>query len=143
MTWDEALNAAGVTVNSVLRQPGHIYYHLDIREIPGAQIAHTLAQTALPPPEALKGSSETGELGIKAKGLRGPRIKVKELSPHRTSKTLLRPKKLRLMQRKQRPRLKKLTQRPRTLLTPAKPERSSSSFEGQGLTTRLFMQFLL
>ena len=68
VTWDEALNAAGVTVDSVLRQPGHIYYHLDIREIPGAQIAPTLAQTALPPPEALKGSSETGDQGQGAEG---------------------------------------------------------------------------
>ena len=78
MTWDEALNAAGVTVNSVLRQPGHIYYHLDIREIPGAQIAHTLAQTALPPPEALKGSSETGDQG---QGTEGAKDKGKGTKP--------------------------------------------------------------
>ena len=58
------------------------------------------------------------KLGIKVKGSRGPRIKVRvrELSPLRKPRTLLRPKKLRLRQRKQRPRLKKLILRPRTLL---------------------------
>ena len=62
----------------MLRQPGHIYYHLDIREIPGAQIAHTLAQTALPPPEALKGSSETGDQG---QGTEGAKDKGKGTKP--------------------------------------------------------------
>ena len=39
VTWDEALNVAGVPVDSVLRQPRSIYYHLDIREVLGAQTA--------------------------------------------------------------------------------------------------------
>ena len=62
------------------------------------------------------------KLGIKVKGSRGPRIKVRvrELSPLRKPRTLLRPKKLRLRQRKQRPRPNKLIQRPRTLLSCSK-----------------------
>ena len=76
MTWDEALNVVRVPVDSALRQPGSIYYHPDIREVPGAILPpraipspsnlvlealkqSLVAQTALPPPEALKGSSET------------------------------------------------------------------------------------
>ena len=37
--WDETLNVVGVPVDSVLRQPGSIYYYPDIREVPGAQTA--------------------------------------------------------------------------------------------------------
>ena len=76
VTWDEALNVVGVPVDSTLRQPGSIYYHPDIREVPGAILPpraipspsnlvlealkqSLVAQTTLPPPEALKGSSET------------------------------------------------------------------------------------
>ena len=36
VTWDKALSSASVPVDSTLRQPGSIYYHLDIREAPGA-----------------------------------------------------------------------------------------------------------
>ena len=36
VTWDEALNVAGVPSDSAWRQPGSIYYHPDIREVPGA-----------------------------------------------------------------------------------------------------------
>ena len=36
ITWDEALNVAGVLVDSAWRQPGSIYYHPDIREVPDA-----------------------------------------------------------------------------------------------------------
>ena len=42
-TWDEALNIAGVPVDSVLRQPRSIYYHPDNHEVPGA----------IPPPRAI------------------------------------------------------------------------------------------
>ena len=35
-TWDKALSAAGVPVDSVLRQSGSIYYHPHIREVPNA-----------------------------------------------------------------------------------------------------------
>ena len=34
--WDEALNIVKVLVDSALRQPGSIYYHPNIREVPGA-----------------------------------------------------------------------------------------------------------
>ena len=43
MMWDEALNIAGVPVDLALRQPGSIYYHPDIREVPGA----------IPPPRVI------------------------------------------------------------------------------------------
>ena len=39
VTWDEALNIAGIPADSALRQPGSIYYHLDIHEVLGAQTA--------------------------------------------------------------------------------------------------------
>ena len=35
-TWDEALNVARVPVDLAWRQLGSKYYHLDIREAPGA-----------------------------------------------------------------------------------------------------------
>ena len=71
VTWDEALNIARIPADLALRQPGSIYYHLDIREVPGAQIAlvpeaseqSLVAQTTIPPPKALKGSNETGDQG--------------------------------------------------------------------------------
>ena len=76
VTWDEAFNVAGVPVDSALRQPGGIYYHSDVREVLDAQTAFVLeaseqslvAQIAFPPPEALKGSSETGNQGQGAEG---------------------------------------------------------------------------
>ena len=77
---DEALNVAGVPTDLALRQPGSIYYHLNIHEVPGAipppraipspsafvpeaSEQSLVAQTALPPPKALKGSSKTGDQG--------------------------------------------------------------------------------
>ena len=75
ITWDEALNVVGIPADSALRQPGSIYYHPDIREVPGAQTAlvpeaseqSLVAQTTIPPPKALKGSNETGDQGQGAK----------------------------------------------------------------------------
>ena len=75
ITWDEALNIVGIPADSALRQPGSIHYHPDIREVPGAQTAlvpeaseqSLVAQTTIPPPKTLKGSSETGDQGQKAK----------------------------------------------------------------------------
>ena len=74
ITWDEALNAARVPVDSAWRQPGSIYYHPDIREAPDAipflpaLAQETLeqpltAQVALPLPEASKGPSQVGDQG--------------------------------------------------------------------------------
>ena len=71
-TWDEALNVVRVPVDSAWRQPGSKYYHLDIREAPGAippPFATALeslkqplaAQATLPVPEALEGSSQVGD----------------------------------------------------------------------------------
>ena len=70
--WDKALNAARVPMDSILRQPGSIYYHLHIRVFldafpPSTAIApdtfeQPLAiQIALPPPEVSKGASQTGD----------------------------------------------------------------------------------
>ena len=78
VTRDKALNVLGVPVDSALRQLGSIYSHPNIREVLGAQTILVLeaseqslvAQTALPPPEALKGSSETGDQGQGAEGAR-------------------------------------------------------------------------
>ena len=76
-TWDEALNVARVPIDSAWRQPGSRYYHLDIREAPGAippPFATALesleqplaAQAALPIPEALEGSSQASDQSQRA-----------------------------------------------------------------------------
>ena len=74
ITWDEALNVAGVSVDSAWRQLESIYYHPDIREVPGAILSPpTLspetseqpltAQVALPLPKASKGPNQDGDQG--------------------------------------------------------------------------------
>ena len=79
VTWDEALNVAGVPVDSVWRQPRSIYYHPDIHEVPSAipsppaLALETLelpliAQAALPLPEASKGPNQAGDQGQGADG---------------------------------------------------------------------------
>ena len=89
---------------------------------------------------SLRLQKDPTKLGIKAKGPKGPRtrIRVRGLSPPQKPRTLPRPRKqrlrikklilrlrtlpsprkLKLRQRKQRPRLKKLILRPRTPLPP-------------------------
>ena len=72
VTWDEALNVAGVPSDSAWRQLGSIYYHPDIRKIPGAILPPSAlvleaskqalaTQTALPLPTASKGPSQAGD----------------------------------------------------------------------------------
>ena len=67
-TWDKALSTAKVPTNSILRQPGSIYYHPYIRDVPDAVPSSTTIasdtseqplaiQVALPPPEVSKGSN--------------------------------------------------------------------------------------
>ena len=71
-TWDKALSTTGVPMNSVLRQPGSIYYHPYIRDVPDAVPSSTTIasdtseqplaiQVALPPPEVSKGSNQVGD----------------------------------------------------------------------------------
>ena len=74
------------------------------------------------------------KLGIKAKGPRGPRKRVRGLSPPQKPRMLPRLRKLKLRQRKQRPRIEKLILRPTTLprqrklklrqMTPLPPSRA-------------------
>ena len=45
ITWDKALDAAGIPVDSSLRRPESIYYDSDIRELPGSG---SLPQNNLP-----------------------------------------------------------------------------------------------
>ena len=72
VTWDEALNVAGVPLDSAWRQLGSIYYHPDIRKIPGAILPPSAlvleaskqalaTQTALPLPTASKGPRQAGD----------------------------------------------------------------------------------
>ena len=49
ITWEKALNAAGVPANSSLRRPESIYYDLDIQALPGSDS---------PPPEQPASASE-------------------------------------------------------------------------------------
>ena len=67
---------------------------------------------------SLRLRKDPAKLVIKAKGLIGPRtsVRARGLSPPQKTRTLPRPWKLKLRQRKQRPRLKKLILRPRMLL---------------------------
>ena len=68
----QGLSVAGVPVDSIWRQPGSIYYHPDIHEVPGvisSAPTPTLESSeqplailnALPLPETLKGSSQVGD----------------------------------------------------------------------------------
>ena len=79
VTWDKALNVAGVPIDSAWRQPGSIYYHPDIHKVPGAiSSPPTLApktseqpltaQATLPFLEASKGPSQAGDQGQGADG---------------------------------------------------------------------------
>ena len=74
VTWDEILNVARVPVDSAWRQPGSMFYHPDICEVPDAipfPLTFTqetseqplITQAALPLPEALKGPSQTSDQG--------------------------------------------------------------------------------
>ena len=79
VSWDRALSVAEVPADSIWRQPGSIYYHLDIHEFPGA-ISFPFTPTpesskqplaipdALPLAEASKGSSQVGDQGQGAEG---------------------------------------------------------------------------
>ena len=79
VTWDRALSIAGVPTDSVLRHPGSIYYHPDIREVPDvvsfppapvpeASEQPLTIQAALPLLEASKGSNQAGDQDQGAKG---------------------------------------------------------------------------
>ena len=67
---------------------------------------------------SLRLQKDLAKLVIKAKGQMGPRKKARARgpSPPQMPKTLPRPRKLKLSQKKQRPRLKKLILRPRMLI---------------------------
>ena len=74
---------------------------------------------------------------IKAKRLIGPKTKVRArgLSPPQMPKTLPRPRKLKLRQRKQRPRLKKLILRPRMLLPLSRANKKTLLLQRPRLST--------
>ena len=73
-TWNKSFNVAGVPVASTWRQPGSMFYHPHIREVPDA-ISLPLAlaqetleqplttQAALPLPEASKGPIQASDQG--------------------------------------------------------------------------------
>ena len=72
VTWDRALSVAGVPADYVWRLPESVYYHLEIREVPATisspptPVPESSEQPlaipdALPLPEILKESSQTGD----------------------------------------------------------------------------------
>ena len=76
VTWERALSIAGVPVDFFWRQPGSVYYHPDIREVPGAVSSpptpvpeilssHLLSKMLFLSPRLL---SYPAKLVIKAKG---------------------------------------------------------------------------
>ena len=81
MTWDKAPTAARVLIDSVLRLPEKVYYHLEIRKIPTASSPPTptlesseqplAILDALPLPEISKGFSQVGDQGQGAEGEKG------------------------------------------------------------------------
>ena len=90
MTWDKALTVVGVPADSVLRLPGSMYYHPQIREVPFASSPPVPAPEsfeqplaipdALPLPEISNGSSQVGDQGQGAKGEKA-RTKTRGKSP--------------------------------------------------------------
>ena len=52
MTWDKGLDAAGVPPESALRQPGSVYYHLDICELQEVLEQPPVSQTPPTPTDA-------------------------------------------------------------------------------------------
>ena len=90
-TWDETLNVAGIPVDSACRQPGSVFYHPHIREVPDvisfppAPAQETLkqpltTQTALPLPEVSKGPNQAGDQGQGVDGAKD-KGKGKETKP--------------------------------------------------------------
>ena len=111
------------------RQPGRVYYHPDIREVPdalpspSAQILESskqplAAQAALPFPAASKGSSQAGDQGQEVEVAKD-KGKGKETKPPQRPKMLPSLRKLQSRQRRRRPRLKRLILRPWALLSPS------------------------
>ena len=126
-TWDKALSAAGVPVDSVLRQSGSIYYHPHIREVPNAippstAIAPTLLSSPWPskllslPQRFQKGLAR---LVIKIRELREIKTRIRARGNCLSKKPRVLLRTLQLRQRKRRPRLKNLILRPRMLLPPS------------------------
>ena len=82
ISWDKALNAAGVPVSSNLRRPESIYYDLEIRELPGLDSSHPeqatqvsmqskADQVPLAPLDVPKDSNQDGGQGKKIETLKG------------------------------------------------------------------------
>ena len=75
VTWDKALNVAGVLADSVWRLPGNVFYPLEIREVPAdapeSSEQPTAIPEAIPLTEATKGSSQAGDQGQGAEGEKG------------------------------------------------------------------------
>lgn len=80
-TWEKTLDLAGVSASSELRQPGKMYYHPDIHEIPIAPTTvlesseQPLAMQGLPLP--LKPPKDPPRLVMKVKKARWAKIKAK------------------------------------------------------------------
>ena len=80
-TWNKALTAVGVPANFVLRLPGSVYYHPQIREIPSvsslpATVPEPFGQPlvvpdAHHPPKISMESSQAGDQGQGAKEEKG------------------------------------------------------------------------
>ena len=98
------MDVVGVPADSVWRQPGSIYYHPDIREVPGAiPSPSALAletskqpltiQVVLLLPVTLKGSSQAGNQGQRAEGAKDKR-KGKEKKPSSEAKDATKDKKV-------------------------------------------------
>ena len=75
VTWDKALNVAGVPANSVWRLPESVFYPPEIWEVPADAPKSfkqpTAIPNAIPLAETTKGSSQAGDQGQGAEGEKG------------------------------------------------------------------------
>ena len=81
ITWDKALNAAGVPADSTWRQPENVFYTPEIREVPAdapeAFEQPTVIPDAIPIAEITKGS---GQVIVQSEDVKGEKGKGKKPS---------------------------------------------------------------
>ena len=143
VSWGRALDVEGVPTYLVWRQPGSIYYHPDICEVPGAIPSHSAfaletsqlhltAQAALPLLEASKGSSQAGDQGQGAKGAKD-KDKGKEKKNFLEAADATKAKEEEVKTKEADPKAKDATI--------SQPSQKPSCPQGQGLALRIFFQF--
>nr|XP_023907654.1 involucrin-like [Quercus suber] len=81
VTWDKALETAGVPLDADLRQPKSVFYHPDICELPEASEQPVVDQTL---PDPAKAPKESGQAGNQGKQVEGPQDGSQDLEKRKT-----------------------------------------------------------